>query len=364
MPRSHSSRPGFTLIELLVVIAIIAVLIALLLPAVQAAREAARRSQCVNNLKQMGLAANNYQSTYGTYPLRNATNTLGNSSGAVAAINWGNWSGQAMMLPFMEQTPIYNAANFQVNPGTGSGWGVFYLMNTTAREAKIAAFFCPSDGQMLTTGAGIRLNNYHGSMGTTTQPWHTGGVTGIFAHTLAYDVAAVTDGTSNTIMWGEALLGNNNPRVSKRTSVGNTNNSSSVYFLDPLVSNGGAMVLNPSVVTGLGACMGKWNNAATTTTDTSSNRGQWWAVGSPGYTYFNTVIPPNSTKYPFSSCRVDTNSGSDYAGFLNASSNHSGGANFAFCDGSVHFLKDSIADRTYWCLGTKAGGEVLSSDSY
>jgi len=268
------------------------------------------------------------------------------------------------MLPFMEQTAIFNAANFMCNPGTGGGFGFAYYSNTTASQAKIAAFLCPSDGQLLTTGAGIRLNSYHGSMGTTTQPWHTGGVTGIFAHTLAYDVAAVTDGTSNTIMWGEALLGNNNPRVSKRTSVGNTNNSSSVYFLDPLVSNGGAMVLNPSVVTGLGACMGKWNNAATTTTDTSSNRGQWWAVGSPGYTYFNTVIPPNSTKYPFSSCRVDTNSGSDYAGFLNASSNHSGGANFAFCDGSVHFLKDSIADRTYWCLGTKAGGEVLSSDSY
>jgi len=213
MSRSHPSRPGFTLIELLVVIAIIAVLIALLLPAVHAAREAARRSQCVNNLKQMGLAANNYQSTYGTYPLRNATNVLGNSTGAIAAINWGNWSGQAMMLPFMEQTPIYNAANFQVNPGTGPGWGAFYVMNTTAREAKIGAFLCPSDGQQLTTGSGIRLNSYHGSMGTTTQPWHTGGATGVFAHTLAFDVSAVTDGTSNTIMWGEALLGNNNPRV-------------------------------------------------------------------------------------------------------------------------------------------------------
>jgi len=364
MSRSHPSRPGFTLIELLVVIAIIAVLIALLLPAVQAAREAARRSQCVNNLKQMGLAANNYQSTYGSYPLRNATNTTGNSGGAALPSSWANWSGQAMMLPFMEQTPIYNAANFMVNPGTGTGFGFCYYMNSTAREARVAAFLCPSDGQQVTTGGQLRLNNYHGSMGTTTHPWTNAGVTGVFAHLLSYDVSAVTDGTSNTIMWGEALLGNNNPRVKKRTSVGNFN-TQDAWLLDPLVSNNGQMALNPIVSSRLDACMGKWNTAATTTTDTGSNQGQWWAVGSPGYTYFNTVVTPNSTKYPFSACRIDqTAASSDYAAFINASSNHSGGANFAFCDGSVHFLKDSISQVAYWSLGTKAGGEVISSDAY
>src|SRR3954465_3162682 len=112
--RAITNHYGFTLVELLVVIAIIGILVALLLPAVQAAREAARRSQCLNNLKQMGLAANSYQSAYGSYPLRNATNTLGTSAGAIAVQTWGNWSGQAMMLPFMEQTAVFNAANFQV----------------------------------------------------------------------------------------------------------------------------------------------------------------------------------------------------------------------------------------------------------
>jgi len=359
MSNHRSSRSGFTLIELLVVIAIIAVLIALLLPAVQAAREAARRSQCVNNLKQMGLAANNYLASYQTYPLRNATNTLGNSANAIAPSSWGNFSGQAMMLPFMEQTAIYNACNFNLNPIPNFTPGS--QMNSTVINAKIAAFFCPSDGQTITTGSGIRLNNYHGSMGTTTDPWFGGGASGIFSHTIACSVAEVSDGTSNTIMWSEALLGNSNPRVNKRTGVGNINNTAAAYALNPVAGPG---MLSANVQTALSSCNGKWTTAAGTTADTSSNRGQYWGIGSPGYTYFNTVITPNSSQYPWSSCRADTNSGSDYAAFINANSNHSGGVNACFADGSVHFLKDSINPTTYWALGTKAGGETISSDSY
>ncbi|SIO33759.1 prepilin-type N-terminal cleavage/methylation domain-containing protein/prepilin-type processing-associated H-X9-DG domain-containing protein [Singulisphaera sp. GP187] len=362
MSRSQSSRSGFTLIELLVVIAIIAVLIALLLPAVQAAREAARRSQCINNLKQMGLAANTYQSTNQSYPLRNATNSTGGSDGTVRASSWGNFSGQAMMLPFMEQTAIYNACNFMVNPITT--FPVFGPMNSTAVKSRIAAFICPSDGQVIATDAVSRLNNYHGSMGTTTDPWFAGGVTGIFAHTVSYDVASVTDGTSNTIMWSEALVGNNNPRINKRTSVGGTGTSTTNNMLNPVVPSGTTQVLNPAVQSGLTACSGVWAGAATSITGTAGNRGQYWGVGSPGYTFFNTVVTPNSTQYPWSSCRTDTNSGSDYASFINANSYHSGGVNVAFCDGSVKFIKDSISPPTYWALGTKAGGEVVSSDSY
>lgn len=362
MLRSRSTREGFTLIELLVVIAIIAVLIALLLPAVQAAREAARRSQCINNLKQLGLAAANYQSTNGTYPLANATNCLCNSGGdPTIASSWGNFSGQAMMLPFMEQAAIYAACNFRVNPNPS--FGACGLMNSTAVNARIAAFLCPSDGQMLTNNGGIRTNNYHGSIGTSTDPWNAVS-SGVFAHGTSYDVSAITDGTSNTIMFSEALVGNNGPRMAKRTSVGNTGMTSG-RAVNPVVAVGTAMQLNASVQTVLGQCNGLWDAGLTTTTNTGNNRGQFWAIGSPGYTYFNTVITPNSTKYPWTSCRTDNAGGSsDYADYINVTSNHSGGVNAAFADGSVHFLKDSISPNAYWSLGTKAGSEVLSADSY
>jgi prepilin-type processing-associated H-X9-DG protein len=309
----------------------------------------------------MALAANNYQSSYQTYPLRNATNTLGNSAGVIAASSWGNFSGQAMMLPFMEQTPLFNACNFLLNPNPSFIPGG--PMNSTVVNARIASFICPSDAQPLTTGGGVRLNSYHGSFGTTTDPWFTGGSTGIFAHTISYDVAAVSDGTSNTIMWSEALVGNNNPRVNKRTTVGGFNNTAG-RALNPIVLSGNTLQLNASAQTVLNSCNTTWDAAANSTTNTGNNRGQFWAIGSPGYTYYNTVITPNSTKYPWSACRTDTNSGSDYADFLNANSNHPGGVNAAFADGSVHFLKDSINQQTYWALGTKAGGETVSADSF
>jgi len=359
MLRTRSIRSGFTLIELLVVIAIIAVLIALLLPAVQAAREAARRSQCVNNLKQMGLAANTYQSANQSYPLRNATNTLGSASGLQPS-SWGNFSAQAMMLPYLEQTAVFNACNFSLNPYVGFIGGP---VNSTAVGTRISAFLCPSDGQLVATDATTRLNNYHGSMGTTTDPWLAAGATGIFAHSMSYDVSAVTDGTSNTIMWSEALAGNNNPRVTRRTTVGGLNNTAG-RALNPIVASGTTLVLNSSLQSVIQSCNDKWLSAATSAAGTGGNRGQYWALGSPGFTFYNTIITPNSNQSPWSACRTDGNSGADYADVINANSNHSGGVNVGFADGSVKFIKDSISPQTYWALGTKAGGEVVSSDSY
>ena len=141
MQMTHAPRPrrGFTLIELLVVIAIIGVLIALLLPAVQSAREAARRSQCVNNLKQLGLALNNYHSTNNSFPLGGNPAPYQPMNGGCTV--WAGWSAQSMLLPYLEQVQVYNAINFYF---TGRGSGVSENIQKTAMTTRINAFLCPS----------------------------------------------------------------------------------------------------------------------------------------------------------------------------------------------------------------------------
>ena len=163
----RSSRPvgsgsrGFTLIELLVVIAIIAVLIALLLPAVQAAREAARRAQCVNNLKQFGLAMHNYHSVNDVFPMGASLCIYPYTGGAPLCTTWNNWSAHAMMLNFLEQAPLYNAINFNME---GRGSDLASAANSSAYNAKISTFLCPSDPN----GGRVNDNCYYGSVGPTT----------------------------------------------------------------------------------------------------------------------------------------------------------------------------------------------------
>ncbi len=165
-------RRGFTLIELLVVIAIIAVLIALLLPAVQAAREAARRAQCVNNLKQIGLGLHNYHSAVGSFPPGHSQAARDiNYAGGYG--NQTEWSAQAMMLPYMEQTPLYNAINFSFCGGLGYAG----FANFTGFTARVNSFLCPSDnyansGGAITTSTGPpNINCYRASVGTTSAPY-------------------------------------------------------------------------------------------------------------------------------------------------------------------------------------------------
>ncbi|HEY2157643.1 MAG TPA: DUF1559 domain-containing protein, partial [Isosphaeraceae bacterium] len=168
--RRRSGRGGFTLIELLVVIAIIAVLIALLLPAVQAAREAARRAQCVNNMKQIGLAMHNYHS---------AINALPWGSGPWG---WNDWSTHIMLLPYMEQTSLFNAINFASGCADGNCGGV----NTTAVYRQVAGILCPSDIDRLSTAQGH--NNYMGNAGSAPSSFYgwnkaqgaTGAFSGVF----------------------------------------------------------------------------------------------------------------------------------------------------------------------------------------
>ena len=162
-----TSRRGFTLIELLVVIAIIAVLIALLLPAVQSAREAARRAQCLNNLKQIALAMHNYHQAIGSFPMGNGVNWVPTGATSGYITDWGTWGCLAMMLPFLEQQPIYNAANFTWDPwwsSYNSQWDGT-AVNSTVFRTNLSSFMCPSDGLW---AQNICNNNYYGSLGTTT----------------------------------------------------------------------------------------------------------------------------------------------------------------------------------------------------
>ncbi len=199
-----SVRRGFTLIELLVVIAIIAVLIALLLPAVQSAREAARRAQCVNNLKQIGLALHNYHQAIGSFPPGTAMAIAGGNYG-YGEQTWGSFSCFAMMLGYMEQQPLYNACNFNWT----ISWGNGQYYNSTVVNANLNIFLCPSDGKSGTLSSNDLNNcNYFGSMGTTIAPWATS-TTGIFANYATYGIQNVVDGTSNTISFAEAVVGDN-----------------------------------------------------------------------------------------------------------------------------------------------------------
>ena len=349
---NRHDRRGFTLIELLVVIAIIAVLIGLLLPAVQAAREAARRAQCVNNLKQLGLALHNYHSAIGSFPLGSAVAF----SDPGVLTSWGTWSAQSMLLPYVEQTPLYNSINF----GWTSWYGMGAALNSTAWNMNVQGFICPSDGL---TGQ-HNNNNYFGSIGTTTDfPNSTGESTGIFAHLRTYGINNVTDGTSNTIAFSEGL-------------VGSLPGTSWVRWRDDLSTAAGqraklpdANTNIPLVLTDLQTCSTWWTqktNGPDINQGNFQSHGFRWGVGDPGDSLFQTLVPPNSTTYPWANCRMDCGAGCGavFTGYHNATSNHPGGCNVTMADGSVRFVKATIAMPTWWALGTKAHGEVLSADSY
>jgi len=281
---SAPKRRAFTLIELLVVIAIIAVLIALLLPAVQAAREAARRSQCTNNLKQMGIGMHNYHSTHGVFPLGGSENW----SGYGYTAGWGTWSAQALLLGYMEGQPLYNSANFNWVCCWTQGWDI----NSTVTLANLNVFLCPSDGLApiptnndIWSGAN---NNYFASMGTSTN--YSTDSSGIFAQSKrCYGVQAVTDGSSNTIAFGESLIGNstgngNTPQVKWRTGPVIVSKSTVGNVLDVSGSE-------PAVLTDLAACEAAWLTQKKSGPGSVNQKGFRWCENGGGMALFNTIVP-------------------------------------------------------------------------
>ncbi len=366
-------RQGFTLIELLVVIAIIAVLISLLLPAVQSAREAARRAQCTNNLKQIGLALHNYHTANGTFPQGISVNIQ--SMNPVQYANWNSWSAQAEMLGYMEQQPLYNAANFS--------WGVFPTnlvngLNNTVANTIINSYLCPSDPNSGSASGGDEsiggcTNNYAASFGTDTTggnySWGAnnnqfnyqgvGGCVGLFGWGVAYGIQHCTDGSSNTIAYAEWLVGDGKATSGSRYR-GNAeanDGTSNTWSLNALTNLANTQ-------TALQQCGQKFTQEpASSAANISDYTGWRWSMGAIDFASFNTVAPPN---FRTAGCM----SGGGNESWLNgawsvgAASNHPGGCNVLFADGSAKFIKSSINQVTWMSLGTRNGGEVIGSDAY
>jgi prepilin-type N-terminal cleavage/methylation domain-containing protein/prepilin-type processing-associated H-X9-DG protein len=341
LSRSKVRQRGFTLIELLVVIAIIAILIALLLPAVQQAREAARRTQCKNNLKQLGLALHNYHDVFNGFGFRmGGTNTNDAVNG-----NWGRLSGMVGLLPYFDQAPLYNQIMGQLTisgvtyPANGPApWQTAY----TPWTAIIPGLLCPSDTTHVNSADKIGNCSYVFSAGDSTNVNATNprGVFGVNSKANFRDFA---DGSSNTFMMAERMF--------------------------PTTTNDVANVIWGTNYTIPNDCRATYNRTTRqyVTGAPHQSSGDRWTDGGASYMAFNTILPINSP-----SCAWNNHDAQN--GFYSASSRHTGGCHAVMGDGSVRFISENIdtgnlsVDATnptgqspygvWGALGTKAAGEV------
>jgi len=370
-------RQGFTLIELLVVIAIIAVLIALLLPAVQSAREAARRAQCTNNLKQLGLAMSNYVSANDALPP-----TTVDDPQLSQTPPHQNWSPHARLLPFMEQAATYNAINWSFGarwsdgnvgsyptgdpnpPSNGAAGGAYAIPNFTVLVTQINGFLCPSDNAPGGSGAFIMAGNINRLVASSSYPQNVGlnrringgvpdgnwSINGP-AYVPGWDNAvnktvtmgSFTDGTSSTAIFSEWVKG--------------------PAFGPGGVKNGLGVVYHSNVQTNQFNNDAAFNQACAAAPITLANqqwtwKGEWWAFG--GTQVYSHTVTPNRPACSYEDQQQD---GRGTITLANASSLHPGGVNVLFMDGSVRFIKSSVNYLSWYAIATTASGEVFSSDN-
>jgi prepilin-type N-terminal cleavage/methylation domain-containing protein/prepilin-type processing-associated H-X9-DG protein len=348
--RTIISRRGFTLIELLVVIAIIGVLIALLLPAVQSAREAARRAQCTNNLKQIGLALHNYESSQQVYPAA--------FHGGLGKV-YMNFTGFHSLLPYVEQQALFNAFNF--NQASFAGGVPYYGWSkadqTTGIASQVGLFLCPTNR----SGSGELGMSYGGwtvDRAAVTDYVFSGGADnyvsapfldrsrrGLSGIDVFARVADVRDGLSQTFAFGEASGGNEaNPFVAEGFAQDRVCVPLQVYSQANKYDNYMFMAYGRRRTWGSEFIVG---GIIGTTTD---RLGAFYPLNDCGYAsatdHWGPALPTSGQTLP------------------NFRSLHPGGANFLLADGSVRFIKDTISAEAYTALSTVAGGEVLSADQY
>jgi prepilin-type N-terminal cleavage/methylation domain-containing protein/prepilin-type processing-associated H-X9-DG protein len=362
-------RRGFTLIELLVVIAIIAVLIALLLPAVQAAREAARRIQCTNNLKQLGLAMANYESSNGCFPIGDVFNTsIAPCTSPGFGKNCQNTNWFAMVLPFLEQSGLSNSFNFSI--GTEGPLFLGLGVNSTVYQTRVSSMQCPSDNTQVFNIASlvplgtpaytysVSKGNYVINWGNTDNGQWTSsgsfptiyraspfGVNTTLTGAQTVKIASVTDGLSNTLFTSELLQG---AQDDLRGTIW-IDDACAGAFQTRFTPNGNLDILQ---------VLGVWGGAS----------GLNNLDNIPGGA--TSVAPGSSPATPGTLCdtqpvqQLGCANNSEGAAYCGARSRHPGGVNALFGDGSVHFVKNSINPQTWVGLGSISGGEVISSDQY
>ena len=317
------SRKGFTLVELLVVIAIIGILIGLLLPAVQAAREAARRMQCTNQLKQLGLAVQNFHDVQKFLPSASFQKLFKKYDGING--QWGRFSGLYVLLPYIEQNALYTTGinNIEANASPWSGGAEFAHCN------QVNTFLCPSDSNGQTEVGTVGCTNYRLSRGDLSLNWDWNEARSPFANgnVKKMNLSSITDGLSNTVFLSECVVGTaqNQRKVKGGQAVmdytgGHTTDWGNLYF-------------NPSLCNAARGADGDIASAYGVVTVGDQLMGQRWGDAHDPYTLFWTIMPPNAP----TCCR-----GNENGVRSTASSNHSGGVNACMGDGAVRFISDTI----------------------
>ncbi|MDO5553916.1 MAG: DUF1559 domain-containing protein [Planctomycetia bacterium] len=371
-------KRGFTLVELLVVIAIIGILIALLLPAVQAAREAARRMECTNKLKQLGLATHNYHDTYNAFPPGGSNQYNGTVESDSRGLGW-----TVRLLPYLEQSSLYDSIAQAKFP---RAWYTFTTANLY--RTPVTALLCPSDPEAFNNNDAFGKTSYRACFGDNWRincnatPEEVPLARGMFVvaqYTPSfYTMASVTDGTSNTALFSEGGINvagnvsNGTKPIRQGIAVSSTHQSGGKPR-NCLARKGAG-----NVITGSGHGGGNPNFAAGTAEYTCYMGGRCWAAGWCISSGFQTILPPNSPSCVALGSISVGNTTKPYE-LMSASSYHSGGVNVTLVDGSVRFVSDTIncesvgsgldsipvdsgpSNYGIWgALGSKNGGETNS----